>query len=572
MAIVQISRITQRKGLQIDLPDPLAGAEFGWSVDTQQLYIGNGTLEEGAPIVGNTEILTEHSDIFNIVPAYTYTGFGATGYTAQTGETPGSPVKVTLQNWLDQWASVLDFGAVGDGVTDDTDAINRALYQIYCVQVNPQIRRSIFFPAGVYKVTGTINIPPYATLYGEGPDNSIIQLTSDATVSYVIRTADSAQNTGYAIGDAGATPPTSITVSNLCFQSLKTSSNIALIEDATNCTFTNTRFVGALTASALSITTYDNGTAYSTGDVVSYGTLVYQAIQSTTGNLPTDSGYWQIYAVSCINFASTPSLVTSQIQFDNCDFGGTLYAVNTDQQFSGVSVTKSKFDTLYQGIVLGNGGQVNPSYPLTGFRVSNSFFNNIYAQGIIVNESELNVSAYNIFYNVGNNFSLSPYTAYTSVISFISSNNVSVGDMFQRTSAGASVYPRIDLNGTSSIAFTNSEQLALGGYVRKSGVTVFLTANQPTPTTIFTIPTQTTNSFTINYSINRSTHQRTGTISVTTNFAGTLLTYSDDYVETDSTGIALSISQSGSLVSLQYTSDPAGGTGAGFTYSINYLV
>jgi hypothetical protein len=327
-----------------------------------------------------------------------------------------------------------------------------------------------------------------------------------------------------------------------------------------------------LTASDLSITTYDNGTAYSTGDVVSYGTLVYRAIQSTTGNLPTDSGYWQIYAVSCINFASTPSLVTSQIQFDNCDFGGTLYAFNTDQQFSGVSVTKSKFDTLYQGIVLGNGGQVNPSYPLTGFRVSNSFFNNIYAQGIIVNESELNVSAYNIFYNVGNNFSLYPYTAYTSIISFISSNNVSIGDMFERTSAGASVYPRIDLNGGTNIAFTNAEQLALGSYTRKSGVSTFLVADQPTPTTICTVATQTTNSFTINYSITRVTHQRTGTISVATNFTGALLTYSDDYVETDDTGVVLLVTQDGSLVSLQYISDPAGGTGAGFTYSINYLV
>ena len=572
MAIVQISRITQRKGLQVDLPDPLAGAEFGWSVDTQQLYIGNGTLEEGAPIVGNTEILTEHSDIFNIVPAYTYTGFGATGYNAQTGATSGSPVKVTLQNWLDQWASVLDFGAVGDGLTDDTDAINRALYQIYCVQVNPQIRRSIFFPAGVYKVSGTINIPPYATLYGEGPDNSIIQLTVDATVSYVIRTADSGQNTGSSIGVSGATPPTSITVSNLCFQSLNSSSNIALIQDATDCTFTNTRFLGAWTASNLTILNYDIGASYSTGDVVAYGTLVYRAIQSTTGNLPTDSGYWQIYSISCVNIASTPSLITSQIQFDNCDFGGSIYAFNTDQQFNGISVTKSKFDTLYQGIVLGNGGTVVFNNPLTGFRVSNSLFNNIYAQGIIFNQTELNVSAYNIFYNVGNNFSLSPYTAYTSIISFISSNNVSIGDMFERTSAGASVYPRIDLNGTTSIAFTNAEQLALGGYVRKSGVTIFLDANQPTLTTICTIPTQTTNSFAINYSINRSTHQRTGTINVTTNFTGALLTYSDDYVETDDTGIVLSISQSGSLVSLQYTSDLAGGISAGFTYSVNYLV
>ena len=62
MAIVQISRITNRKGLQENLPQ-LAGAELGWSVDTRRLYIGNGTLQEGAPEIGNTEILTEFSEI-----------------------------------------------------------------------------------------------------------------------------------------------------------------------------------------------------------------------------------------------------------------------------------------------------------------------------------------------------------------------------------------------------------------------------------------------------------------------------------------------------------------------------
>jgi hypothetical protein len=60
MAIVQISKIQQRRGLQQDLPQ-LASAELGWSVDAQKLYIGNGTLEEGAPDLGLTEILTENS-------------------------------------------------------------------------------------------------------------------------------------------------------------------------------------------------------------------------------------------------------------------------------------------------------------------------------------------------------------------------------------------------------------------------------------------------------------------------------------------------------------------------------
>ena len=62
MAIVQISQITNRKGYNSNLPQ-LAGAEFGWSTDTRQLYIGNGTIEDGAPAIGNTEILTEFSDL-----------------------------------------------------------------------------------------------------------------------------------------------------------------------------------------------------------------------------------------------------------------------------------------------------------------------------------------------------------------------------------------------------------------------------------------------------------------------------------------------------------------------------
>ena len=54
MAIVSISRIQirrGRKGQGSGLPQ-LAGGELGWAVDTQELFIGNGAVSEGAPAVG----------------------------------------------------------------------------------------------------------------------------------------------------------------------------------------------------------------------------------------------------------------------------------------------------------------------------------------------------------------------------------------------------------------------------------------------------------------------------------------------------------------------------------------
>jgi len=64
MAITQISRIQHRRGLKEQLPQ-LAAGEIGFAVDTQELFIGNGTLNDGAPETGNTKILTEDDNILS---------------------------------------------------------------------------------------------------------------------------------------------------------------------------------------------------------------------------------------------------------------------------------------------------------------------------------------------------------------------------------------------------------------------------------------------------------------------------------------------------------------------------
>ena len=73
MPIVQISRIQHRRGKKTDLPQ-LAAGELGWSIDDQRLYIGNGTVADGAPAVGNTELITGTSSAISVAVTLSSTG------------------------------------------------------------------------------------------------------------------------------------------------------------------------------------------------------------------------------------------------------------------------------------------------------------------------------------------------------------------------------------------------------------------------------------------------------------------------------------------------------------------
>lgn len=77
-------------------------------------------------------------------------------------------VTTTVQARLRQLLSVKDFGAVGDGITDDTVAIQAAL--------NAGTSRSVYFPAGTYRISASLLIKTKTTLIGDGMEKSIIKL------------------------------------------------------------------------------------------------------------------------------------------------------------------------------------------------------------------------------------------------------------------------------------------------------------------------------------------------------------------------------------------------------------
>lgn len=243
MAVTQISRIQHRRGLEQDLPQ-LASAELGWSLDTRKLYIGNGTLDEGAPTLGVTEILTQYSDLTSLLGTYTFVG-NATGYTVQTGSSLLNPTVRSFQQKFDDFVNVRDFGARGNGLDDDYAAITRAITQIYKSDLNitdRRTRRTIYIPAGTYLTSNTIQIPPYATIVGEGIDNTVIK-TNFGNIA-VANLTDSSFNSGPTIGSGGAILPQSIQISGLRLLNSNASIQRPLlnIDSASNVRITNVSF------------------------------------------------------------------------------------------------------------------------------------------------------------------------------------------------------------------------------------------------------------------------------------------------------------------------------------------
>lgn len=241
MAIVQISQIQIRRGLQQDLPQ-LASAEMGWSLDTRRLFIGNGTTEEGAPSTGITEILTQYSNFLGFVNSYTFAGTDS-GYTSQTGASQLTPTTRSIQSVLDEHVSVRDFGAKGDGVTDDTAAINRAIQQIYVASLNGShinVQRRIIFPAGKYLITSTILIPPNANIWGDGKNNSVINAVGVTPFT----TCDSLYQTSPNLGNNSAILPSSIVIRDLTLSTTSNSVPVAYLDTVTDIIFDNVKFSG----------------------------------------------------------------------------------------------------------------------------------------------------------------------------------------------------------------------------------------------------------------------------------------------------------------------------------------
>jgi hypothetical protein len=500
MPQVQISRIQHRRGKASDLPQ-LAAGELGWSVDQQKLYIGNGTVADGAPAVGNTEIMTAGSSGFTTALSHTYKGYLGDSTPIVTGAT--GDVSRTVQKRLDDYVSVKDFGAVGDDSTADVVAIQRAIDELYSDtdQNDARARRTLFFPAGTYKINASLTIPPYAHLVGEGPDKTIIK--NSASAPALVTEDDDGQVYGN-IGDSGATTPTQIQISNMTIRTTVAYGGLS-IDNATKVFVNNVKFQGTF---------------------VSGGT-----------DASNSKG---------VTVRSTTALPCAYIVFDQCQFTGFARLVDMSYDVTNVRFTNCDFSTAYYGALLGaemdgstNGLTVGPR----DIQFSGSSWSTIGQQAIWVKPAAgadagtgaRNVISYGNWYaeTVANSFDGVNSFIEVPVIQFDNDECTSTLDFFERTSQR-----NTDFSDSTDPSNTPPEVQGIGLHKKAvKQITLADNTSSATDTGIY-LPGFTDKGVRITYKMNRGAKYRTGVFTISS--AGELCTFNDDFEETSDVGTTLS--------------------------------
>ena len=395
MAVVQISRIQIRRGQKNQgsgVPQ-LAGGELGWAVDARELYIGNGSVAEGAPAVGNTKIITQHDDLFTLADSYTYLG----GLGVQTGTSATAPIKRTLQKRLDEIVSIKSFGAEGDG-TDQTVAIQRAIDQLYIntsTKGTEASRVKLHFPAGVYQITSTIKIPPYASIVGDGMDKTKFNMTNSATA---FETVNSSSTPGNYANDSTSTTlnqATNITLEGFTLATMSTVNPAIILQSCKTSHFKEIKITGPWTT----------------------GTAI------TTTN-------------AAIKLGSLSSVVcTQKNKFDHINITGFSTGVASDDDVYNNHFHCSYFTGNGYGVQFGQNTVLGSQGQATGpskNKFSQCQFADIDREGIAISKGTQNFSSHNNFEGVGN-VGGNEGNAQYSVLDFTAGGNSSVEDTFART-------------------------------------------------------------------------------------------------------------------------------------------
>jgi hypothetical protein len=389
VAIVSISRIQIRRGRKnqgTGLPQ-LASGELGWAIDSQELFIGNGSVAEGSPFVGNTKILTENDNLFELATNYEYK---VNNNLIQTGVNENAPVLRTLQERLDDVISIRSFGANGDG-SDQTAAIQRAIDNLFlnADKANPRSRVILWIDPGVYRISSTIQLPPYVNIKGAGVEKTIFEYTG---TGWAFETVN---NTPSQSGSVGVEHQSRHNYISGFTVHVKNTATAFILNQCRDSYFEDIRILGE----------------WRSGDAVSLSSTALRLNNTTT-------------AVTC------HSNVFERIYVEGFAFGVYARGDVYDNSWNKCKFTKNAYSVVFgEGATVGSVGQTTG--PI-GNTVQNSVFDDIDKTAYWVVNGKRNVSLNNKYYTVGNDGG-STLNVIFPVIWFEDDDNFSEGDWFERT-------------------------------------------------------------------------------------------------------------------------------------------
>jgi hypothetical protein len=217
MAVVQISKIQQRRGQKLlsGLPQ-LSSAELAWAVDTQELYIGNGSVTEGAPYVGNTRILTEHDNLLALAGSYKF---------AEPDLSITASVFRSIQTKLDEIeVSVIDFGPEPDPSTNHTEYFHIAFNQLF-QNANTDFRKVLVVPNGHYYFKTVLKIPSNVILKGETRSGVILDIGTTG-IEFL------SENGSDVLTFSSTNRPENVSISNLTISFTSGETNLTGLKDS----------------------------------------------------------------------------------------------------------------------------------------------------------------------------------------------------------------------------------------------------------------------------------------------------------------------------------------------------
>lgn len=149
-------------------------------------YPINGSTRSNVFVNADYSILVRNRNGFTVfsAPNLPFEDSSDNQYFLQAGS---GAVQRTVQSKLRDVVSVKDFGAVGDGVADDTAAIQAAIN--YCTSLSNR-KQTLYFPANnagaYYKITSTLTISGRLNIVGDGEFSTIIYADGFSAGQYIL--------------------------------------------------------------------------------------------------------------------------------------------------------------------------------------------------------------------------------------------------------------------------------------------------------------------------------------------------------------------------------------------------